>query len=76
MGNQQSKSADDTPEIEACHLCGMAFLMEQDEAFDPLNVGLFGAVGIVPAADSIGNLVEQFTGAFSSFWIPLTRVRD
>jgi hypothetical protein len=52
------------------HLCGMALLMEQEEAFDPLNVGLFGAVGIVLAADSIGNLAEQFTGAFAHFWSP------
>ncbi len=41
--------------------------MEQNEAFDPLDVGLFGAVGIVFTADGVGNLVEQFTGAFAHF---------
>lgn len=50
--------------------------MEQDEAFDPLHIGLFGAIGVVFRADSVSNLVEQFAGAFARFTISLTGVRD
>ena len=38
----------------------MAFAVEEDVAFDPFFVGLFGAVGVVFEADGVGDLVEQF----------------
>lgn len=42
----------------------------------PLNVGRFGPAGMVLAADDVGNLVEQFAGAFVHFGISLTAVKD
>jgi len=39
------------------HLLGMAFVVEEDEAFDPANVGLLGAVGIVFATQRISHPV-------------------
>ena len=42
------------------HFFGVAFAVEEDVAFDPFFVGLFGAVGVVFEADGVGDLVEQF----------------
>ena len=38
----------------------MAFIMKEDESLNPFDVGLFGAVGVVPDAQAFANLVEQF----------------
>ena len=46
------------------HLLGVAFVVEEDEAFDPANVCLFGADGVMLAADGITHLIEEFLGAF------------
>jgi hypothetical protein len=42
------------------HVFGVAFAVEEDVAFDPVFVGLFGAVGVVFEAEGVGDLVEEF----------------
>jgi len=46
------------------HVPGVAFVVEEDEAFDPVDVGLFSADGVVFEAQRIPDLVQQFPG----FW--------
>lgn len=48
------------------HLGGMAFLVEEDVAFDPAEVGFFGAQGVMVEAGAFAGLVEQFGGAGDS----------
>jgi hypothetical protein len=38
----------------------MALFVEEDIAFDPFDVGLFGAIGVVFDADDVGDLLEEF----------------
>jgi hypothetical protein len=38
----------------------VAFVVEEDKAFDPLQIGLFGTQAEVPGADEITDLIEQF----------------
>jgi len=33
-------------DLRDAHLIGVAFVVEEDEAFDPMDIGLFGAVRI------------------------------
>jgi hypothetical protein len=42
------------------HVFGVAFVMEEDEAFDPVHVGFFGADGIVLETNGLAKLVEEF----------------
>ncbi len=42
------------------HVFGVAFVVVEDEAFDPFAIGLFGAVGVVLDANGFGELVEEF----------------
>lgn len=35
------------------HVLGMALVMNQDKAFDPLHIGLFRAEAIVPGANGL-----------------------
>jgi hypothetical protein len=37
----------------------MAFIVEEDVAFDPANIGLLGADGIVFEADSLADLIYR-----------------
>jgi hypothetical protein len=46
------------------HVFGVTFVMEEDVAFDPVAVGLFGAVGVVFEAQGVGDLVEEFSRGF------------
>jgi len=34
--------------------------MEENKAFDPTGIGLFGAVSVIFTADSIANLIKKF----------------
>jgi len=43
------------------HLPWMAFVVEEDEALDPIGVSLFGARGVMFEADHVPYLVEQFS---------------
>ena len=38
----------------------MALVMEEDETFDPIHVGIFGAVGVMLGLEGVMHLVEQF----------------
>lgn len=46
------------------HLAGVAFVVEEDEAFDPGDIGLLGTDGIVLTADRIADLVQEFGRRF------------
>ncbi len=43
-----------------CAHLGVLFAMEEDVAANPVDVGFFGAVGVVFGAEGVGELVEQF----------------
>jgi hypothetical protein len=44
-----------------CPHCGwMSLVMEEDEAFDPVHVGLFSPNAVVFEADSVPHLIEEF----------------
>lgn len=51
-------------DLGGAHLAGVAFVVEEDEASDPGDVGLFGADRVVLAADGVSDLVEEFLGPF------------
>ena len=44
------------------HFTRMLFIVEQDIALDPGDVGLFGANGVVFEPDGLSDLVEEFLG--------------
>ena len=46
------------------HVARVLFMVEQDVAPDPADVGLFGADRVVFEADGVADLVEEFFGAF------------
>lgn len=56
-------------DLRRAHFAGVAFVVEEDEPFDPGDVGLFGADGIVFAADRISDLVEKFLRSFARCWL-------
>lgn len=45
------------------HVLRVALVMKEDEALDPMDVGLLGARGVVLAANGLADLVEQLLGA-------------
>ncbi len=49
-------------DLRPAHLARMAFIVEENEALDPVGVRLFGADGEVPKAALISDLVEEFHG--------------
>ena len=51
-------------DFEAIHLSGMPFVMEEDEAFDPVDVSLFGANRIMFGPHGVPNLIQQPGGLF------------
>lgn len=51
-------------DFRGAHVFGVAFVVEDDVAFDPVAVGLFGAVGVVLEAQGVGDLIEEFTPGF------------
>jgi len=42
------------------HFFGVAFVVEENVAFDPIEVSLFGAVGVVLGARDVTSLIEKF----------------
>ena len=40
------------------HGSRMALLVKQNVAADPIQVGLFGTIGVVPHAEGVGQLIE------------------
>jgi hypothetical protein len=47
-------------DMRGFELCGMLFVMEQDEASAPVGVGAFGTLGVVEQSAFVAELVEQF----------------
>ena len=45
----------------------MAFVVEKDKALYPVDIGLFGADGIVLEADDLSHPVEELFGRFFIF---------
>ena len=54
------------------HVFGVAFVVEEDVAADPVYVGLFGALGVVFDANGVADLFEEFPGFR---WISLRFLR-
>ena len=50
-------------DFRAAQVAGVAFVMEEDKAGDPVYVGLFGADGIMLEAERVADLVEEFSGS-------------
>ena len=46
-------------DLRAAHIFGVALAVEQDEAPDPIDVGLLGADGVVLDANRVAHLIEQ-----------------
>jgi hypothetical protein len=44
------------------HILGMAFVMEEDETPDPLDVGFFGLIGVVFEPEGFTDAIEKFFG--------------
>jgi hypothetical protein len=57
-----SQMGDEGLDLIGAHVFGVAFIMKEDVAFDPVLAGLFGAVGVVFGADGVAHLIEQFAG--------------
>jgi hypothetical protein len=57
-----SKVGEEGLDFGSAHLPGMAFLVEKDVPSDPIQVGFFGAIGVVFGAERIAHLVEEFFG--------------
>ncbi len=49
----------------AAHIFGMMFMVKQNKATDPLDVGLLVLVRLVLNADGIADAIEQFLGGES-----------
>jgi hypothetical protein len=49
-------------DVGSAHLCGVALAVKQHEALGPINVGLFGAEGVMWRLQGFPHLVEQFLG--------------
>lgn len=41
----------------------MAFIIEEDIFFDPINLSLFGVAGVMLDSDRVAHLVQEFFGA-------------
>jgi len=54
------------------HILWMALLVEEDVAFDPIHIGLFGTIRVMFCADGFADLVEQFFG-FGVHFLPRER---
>jgi len=52
------KVGNKSPDFGLAHLAWVAFVMKENVAADPIQVGLFCAVGVVFNAQCISNLIE------------------
>lgn len=51
-------------DLRCTHLFGVALVVEEDEAFDPANVRFFDANGVMLAAQSLTDTVEELGRAW------------
>jgi hypothetical protein len=56
------KVGDECLDFGGAHVLWVAFAVEEDVAFDPVFVGLFGAEGVVFGADGVGDEFQEFAG--------------
>ena len=61
-GGFDGEVGDECLDFGGAQVFGVAFAMEEDVAFDPIFLGLFGAVRVMPGADGVGDLIEEFAG--------------
>jgi len=47
-------------DLGGAHVGGVLFAMKEDEALDPVDVGLFGAEGVVFEAEFVPHLIQEF----------------
>jgi hypothetical protein len=47
-------------DLRGAHLTGVAFVVEEDEAGDPVHVGVFGVDGVVFLLQDSAHVVKQF----------------
>jgi len=59
-----SQMGEEGDDFGRAQVFGVAFVMEEDEAFDPIHIGFFGADGIVFEADGVAKLIEEFGRVF------------
>jgi hypothetical protein len=52
----------DQESLHLAHYCGVAFIVEVDVSFDPLQISLLGPHAVVLQPDAITKLVEKFWG--------------
>jgi hypothetical protein len=45
-------------DLGGAHIGGVFFAVKEDEAYDPVDVGLFGAEGVVFEAEFVSHLIE------------------
>ena len=46
-------------DISLAHLSRVAFVVEEDESFDPSDIGIFSFDAVVPCADRLADLIEE-----------------
>ena len=49
-------------DFRSTHLGGVAFVVEKDLSLRPMDIGFFGAAGVVFQAGGIARLVQKFPG--------------
>jgi len=50
------------------HLCRVAFVMEEDVAFGPIQVGFFGAVGVMFEANDIAHTFDKLSAGLVEYF--------
>jgi hypothetical protein len=49
-------------DLRSAHIARVTFVVEEDVAASPIQRGSFCAEGVVPGADDVAHLVEEFFG--------------
>jgi len=49
-------------DVRVTHLLWVAFVVEEDEAFDPVSVGFFGTDGIALETYGVTNAIQESFG--------------
>ena len=61
------KVGDEGFDFGVAHVFGVAFAMKKDVPFGPIDIGVFGAVGVVLGLKGFAHLVEEFF-IFFDWW--------
>lgn len=61
---------EECPDLLCAHFEGVALLVEEDVPADPVQIGFFGAVGVVPGAQDFAHFVEDlFCHGCLTWWL-------